>query len=188
MVNLTWKFLQDLNRRKNSDAGFTLIELLVVIIIIGVLSAIALPSFLNQVNKAKEIEAVSHITYLNKHQTMNFQESTEFTDSFGELSLSAAQPQGLIEIGIQLLSSSAQETPTYLYGIKHDLVYNGQPAVVQVARARNFGLKSYAGIVYFENGELKKVICADDEANLIPYLIPSPDINELLALGDEKCK
>jgi type IV pilus assembly protein PilA len=36
------------------NAGFTLIELLVVIVIVGILSAIAIPSFLNQRNRAYE--------------------------------------------------------------------------------------------------------------------------------------
>jgi type IV pilus assembly protein PilA len=45
--------------RLDSEAGFTLTEILVVILVVGILAAIAIPSFLNQRSRATDAAAKS---------------------------------------------------------------------------------------------------------------------------------
>ncbi|HYW17851.1 MAG TPA: type IV pilin-like G/H family protein [Nodularia sp. (in: cyanobacteria)] len=77
-TELKAKFIQHILNKKKNEEGFTLIELLVVIIIIGILSAIALPSFLNQANKAKQSEAKTYVGSMNKGQQAYFTEKSVF--------------------------------------------------------------------------------------------------------------
>ena len=54
------------------EKGFTLVELMIVIVIVGILSAVAIPNFLNQTTKAKATEAKSDISAIIKNASAEF--------------------------------------------------------------------------------------------------------------------
>lgn len=60
------------------EEGFTLIELLVVLIIIGILSGIALPSFIGQANRSRVSEAEEYMGALARAQQSYYVDEGEY--------------------------------------------------------------------------------------------------------------
>jgi type IV pilus assembly protein PilA len=138
------KFLQHLNKKKK-DGGFTLIELLVVIIIIGILAAIALPSFLSQAAKAKQSEGKSFIGAVNRAQQAYRLENPAFAKDFTALKIGL--PTKTNNYTMEVSSSDATQT-----------VAKGN-AVDPAA------LKSYSGSVkLLGSGATGNALCETNEA------------------------
>ena len=76
--------------RSRDDEGFTLIELLVVMIIIGILAAIAIPTFLAQRARAHDTSTKADINHLGKEV------ATYFVDGRFTLTLDFAAVPGSV--------------------------------------------------------------------------------------------
>jgi type IV pilus assembly protein PilA len=131
------KYLQHLVRKNKGNEGFTLIELLVVIIIVGVLAAIALPSFLNQIGKARGSEAKSSLGVINRSQQAYRLENNTFANGLALLDAKLspkfyayATPTVTANSAIQLSAPIA--TATDLKDYASAIVQNAGDTVTQV--------------------------------------------------------
>jgi type IV pilus assembly protein PilA len=73
--------------KKKNDGGFTLVELTIVLMIIGILSAIALPSFLDCSLKARQSEGKQYLGSMNRAQQAYFVEKGAFSNSVNALAI-----------------------------------------------------------------------------------------------------
>jgi len=78
----------------NKDKGFTLVELMIVVAIIGVLTAIAFPSYDSFMKKGRRADAKTGVSIvIDRLERYNAQQST-YTDNFANLNLTGISEEG----------------------------------------------------------------------------------------------
>ena len=126
----------------NQSQGFTLIELLVVVIIVGVLAAIALPSYLTQIGKARETEAKVNLGAIAHSQQVYHFEAKSFYDG-----------SNLSNFGIQTVGQFYSYTP--------DSTANKKKAIhtAYAINPSNSGARDFSIGVYFNAPEYSQTLC-----------------------------
>ncbi len=120
--------LRKFRERAQDEKGFTLIELLVVILIIGILAAIALPSFINQRSKATDAQAKSNA------RTSQEAMETYYTDNQTYVGADAPALQG-IEPALNNTPSPVVDTAAANNYALHTVSTSSTPVTFNVIRA-----------------------------------------------------
>ncbi|MEB3274960.1 MAG: type IV pilin-like G/H family protein [Prochlorothrix sp.] len=146
--------------RSSSNAVKFLFIISTSIVSLPILIAIALPSFLNQANEARESEGKQYVGSMNRGQQAYYLERSRFTDDIGTLGL-----------GIQ------SETTNYIYEI--EILSDDQ--VISTATPKNSTLKGFTGSVALvevegNTGGYKTTVAILCESNRPSSEAPDPPI------------
>jgi len=140
-----------------AQKGFTLIELLVVVLIIGILSAVALPQYQKAVRKASGVEAVTAVNALDKALSIYYLENRRSYEGANANNMAIEMPT-LKDFSYKVSDSSA--------GTKDFTAVNvgcgGKVAVIHLYSDEENGLYLYG---LWDHGKMRELSCSDSGAS-----------------------
>ena len=67
----------------HKEAGFSLVELMIIVAIMGILAAVAIPAYINYINRAKQGEAISALMTAKLDQETFWADEYRYASTIG---------------------------------------------------------------------------------------------------------
>ena len=99
--------------KKNKQLGFTLIELMITVAIVGILSSIAVPSYMTYVTKSKRTEAKTEILRMAQLQESHYIQNLTYAKSHSN---GLGFPAGTLLSETELYTITAEGQPATCQG------------------------------------------------------------------------
>jgi len=87
--------------------GFTLMELMIAVAVVGILAAVAFPSYQSQVMKTRRSDGKAALMAAAAKQEQYYLDNKTYADTLAKLNVAAASPEGYYQISITASSATA---------------------------------------------------------------------------------
>jgi len=131
--------------------GFTLLEVLIVVIIIGILAAIALPQYINTLEKARASEALTNLGTLRSSMLRYWYDKMATTGSYVQLTWTIG---GATAIPLDVDNPNSTTNAKWLYGLASDTGSNSASAFI--LEAQRSGDTSTYWVQINQDGDIEK--------------------------------
>ena len=92
------------------EPGFTLIEIMIAVVIIGIISGFAYPSYIKSVQRAKRVDAQSAVLEAAQRQEAYYLRNNSYANSLTQLEYNTTSSEGLYNLALTATPSTCTGT------------------------------------------------------------------------------